>query len=249
VYCVVREIHRRLTASVAATHRAEADRIIVEREMAEARLQALQAQVEPHFLFNTLANVRRLYQTDRRVGRSMLDNLMRYLEIALPHMRDDRSTLGRELSLTKAFLQVHRIRMGHRLTYEIHVPSALENIVMPSMMLLTLVENAVKHGLNPLVEGGSIVVTAHVEATEVGERLVVTATDTGRGFDPDAMGTGTGLANLRARLATMRDPRARIDVQANRPRGVIAMLSLPCGRPAGPLAAIPGRDAAMAARS
>ena len=103
---IVAEFHRRETRSVEAMHRAEIDRLALDREMAEARLQVLQAQIEPHFLFNTLANVRRLYQMDLAAGRAMLDNLMRYLEVALPRMREERSTVGRELSLIEAYLKV-----------------------------------------------------------------------------------------------------------------------------------------------
>ena len=135
-------------------HSAEVDRLALDREMDSARLQVLQAQIEPHFLFNTLANVRRLYQTDADIGREMLANLMRYLEVALPRMRDDTSTLEREAALIEAFLNVQKIRMGRRLTFEIDIDAELQSLSVPPMMLLTLVENALKHGLNPLPEGG-----------------------------------------------------------------------------------------------
>ena len=153
---IVAEFYLRETRSVQAMHRAQIDRLALDREMAEARLQVLQAQIEPHFLFNTLANVRRLYQTDLAAGRAMLDNLMRYLEVALPRMREDRSTVGRELTLIEAYLKVQGICMGRRLTFEIDVPKELHALDLPPMMLLTLVEKAIKHGLNPLPEGGAI---------------------------------------------------------------------------------------------
>jgi hypothetical protein len=219
---IVAEFHRRETRSLETMHRAEIDRLSLDREMAEARLQVLQAQIEPHFLFNTLANVRRLYQTDLAAGRSMLDNLMRYLEVALPRMREDRSTVGRELSLIEAYLNVQRIRMGRRLTFEIDVPQALYALALPPMMLLTLVENAIKHGLNPLPEGGAIKVSARRD----GARLRLDVSDNGRGFQATS-GGGTGLANIRARLAAMHDHGASLGLLDNRPRGVISVLEVP----------------------
>ena len=225
---IVIEFHRRETRSVEAMHRAEIDRLALDREMAAARLQVLQAQIEPHFLFNTLANVRRLYQTDLPAGRTMLDNLMRYLEVALPRMREERSTVGRELTLIEAYLNVQGIRMGRRLAFEIDVPRALHELDLPPMMLLTLVENAVKHGLNPLPEGGSV----RISACRDGGRLRLDVADDGRGFHATS-GGGTGLANVRARLAAMHAGAASLALVENRPRGVTSTLSLPVVEGAG----------------
>jgi len=216
------EFYRHETRSVEAMHRAEVDRLALDREMAEARLQVLQAQIEPHFLFNTLANVRRLYQTDTARGRSMLDHLMRYLEVALPRMRESRSTLAGELTLIESYLEVQRIRMGRRLAFEIDVPIELRLLDVPPMMLLTLVENAIKHGLNPLPEGGSLRVLARRD----GELLCIDVADSGRGFYATS-GGGTGLANIRARLATMHGDAASLALAENYPRGVTSTLRLP----------------------
>ena len=216
------EFHRHEARSVEAMHRAEIDRLALDREMAEARLQVLQAQIEPHFLFNTLANVRRLYQTDAARGRSMLDHLMRYLEVALPRMRDSRSTLAGEVTLIESYLEVQRIRMGRRLDFEIDVPVELRPLEVPPMMLLTLVENAIKHGLNPLPEGGSL----RVQARREGELLCIDVADSGRGFHATS-GGGTGLANIRARLATMHGDAASLTLAENYPRGVTSTLRLP----------------------
>jgi hypothetical protein len=224
---IVAEFHRHETRSVEAMHAAEMDRLALDREMAEARLQVLQAQIEPHFLFNTLANVRRLYQTDLAAGRAMLDNLMRYLEVALPHMRAERSTVAGELSLVEAYLHVQRIRMGRRLTFRIDVPAPLHALEVPPMMLLTLVENAIKHGLNPLPEGGAIEIRARRE----GDRLRLDVTDDGRGFQATS-GGGTGLANIRARLAAMHGDEASLTLTENEPHGVTATLELPATAPA-----------------
>ena len=208
--------------SEAARHQAEVDRARLAQQMDEARLQMLQAQIEPHFLFNTLATVRRLYQTDASAAESMLDNLMRYLTVALPQMRANDSTLGREIELAEAYLGIQQIRMGQRLDFAIEVPAGLRDARLPPMMLLTLAENAIKHGLSPLPDGGSIRITACLEDSEL--RLEVA--DSGLGFVKTA-GGGTGLSNIRARLSGIYGQRAQLRVGVNKPRGVTATIALP----------------------
>jgi signal transduction histidine kinase len=210
--------------SEAARQQAELDRARLAQQMDEARLQTLQAQIEPHFLFNTLATVRRLYQTDAPAAESMLDNLMRYLAVALPQMRANDSTLGRETALAEAYLGIQQMRMGRRLGFAIEVPAELREASLPPMMLLTLAENAIKHGLNPLPEGGFIRISARVEGSEL--RLEVA--DSGQGF-VKAEGGGTGLSNIRARLSAMYGQAARLHVGVNKPRGVTATITLPHG--------------------
>jgi sensor histidine kinase YesM len=219
---VVAELHRGEASSLEALHRAEVERLAFERETAVARLQVLQAQIEPHFLFNALANVRRLYQTDRAAGREMLDNLMRLLDVALPHMREARSCVGRELALVEAYLGVQRVRMGRRLSYAVDVPAPLLGLELPPMMLLTLVENAVQHGLGPRTEGGTVRIAARLD----GATLRVDVADDGAGFRA-ASGAGTGLANIRARLAALHGDAARLELAPNDPRGLVATLRLP----------------------
>jgi signal transduction histidine kinase len=219
---IVAEFFRHEMRSVAAMMQADVDRVALDREMASARLQVLQAQIEPHFLFNTLANVRRLCQTDATAGRAMLDNLMEYLAIALPRMRDTESTLAREAVLIEAYLNVQKIRMGRRLAFSIDIPDALRDRFVPPMMLLTLVENAIKHGLGPLPEGGWVRITA----SERDGGLVLQVSDTGRGFQ-QASGGGTGLANIRARLAAAFGSDADLALNENTERGICATLSLP----------------------
>jgi signal transduction histidine kinase len=219
---VVGEFHRHEIASKEAMQRAEIDRAAFEREMAQARLQVLQAQVEPHFLFNTLANVRRLYDRDLAAGGRMLENLMHYLEIALPQMRDTESTLGRDSDLVEAFLGINQIRMGPRLAFSVDIPVGLRARPVPPMMLLTLAENAIKHGLNPSPDGGLMRVTARTD----GELLILSVADTGVGFRPGS-GTGTGLANIRARLAAQFGDDARLALENNELGGVTATIALP----------------------
>jgi signal transduction histidine kinase len=219
---VLREYRWASLRAAALLHEAELNRIRLQGELTAGRLQVLQAQIEPHFLFNSLANLRRLLRTDGEAGRAMLADLMRYLEGALPRMRDDSSTLARETELIRAFLAVHQVRMGTRLQVHIDVPDALSLRVVPPMMLLTLIENALKHGLSPLPEGGTI----SVLADEVDGMLLLQVADTGRGLIAGT-GSGTGLANIRARLKAMYGAAARLTLRHNLPRGVVAQIDLP----------------------
>jgi LytS/YehU family sensor histidine kinase len=194
----------------------------MDEQAAQARLQVLEAQIEPHFLFNTLAHVKRLYQVDRGAGARMLRNLKEYLAVALPEMRRTQSTLARELAHVTAYLDIQHIRMGRRLAYRIDLPPALHGARMPPLMLLTLVENAVKHGLSPSPHGGRIDVRAALD----GGRLRVAVADTGVGFTK-SKGGGAGLANIRARLSAQYGSTANFSLSTNEPQGIIATLFLP----------------------
>ena len=201
---------------------AELRRGALETQQMATRLRLLQAQVEPHFLFNTLSNVRRLCQSDAVAGRAMLAQLTRYLRAALPRMRENETTLADEIDLVSAYLGVQKIRMGERLETSIEAPAPLLGARVPSMMLATLVENAIKHGLAPLAEGGAI----RIKAEKAADALKLTVADTGRGFTGTS-GSGVGLANIRARLAALYGERAALRLEANAPRGVAAVITLP----------------------
>jgi sensor histidine kinase YesM len=203
----------------------DAARANEEKQLLGARLQLLQAQVEPHFLFNTLANVQHLTTIDPQRASDMLGSLIRYLRAALPQMREQTSTLGREMSMVQAYLEIQRVRMGDRLAFSIDVPAMLSTQPMPPMMLISLVENAVKHGIDPLASGGRIDVSAQADTTVL--RVVVA--DTGAGLSEHA-GMGIGLSNIRERLATLHGAGARLDLHENEPRGVVAELSWPMER-------------------
>jgi signal transduction histidine kinase len=228
IFAVVYVFLREADESVERALQAERDRALFVQRMDEARLRMLQAQIEPHFLFNTLATVRRLYETSPGDAAKMLDNLMRYLAVALPQMRASDSTLGREADLTGAYLDIQRIRMGSRLAYDIAIPESLRNERVPPMMLLTLAENAIKHGLAPLPEGGQV----RVSATVSGKELQMRVEDTGRGF-VQSSGGGTGLANIRARLTAVYGPAGRLTLAHNTPRGIAATIAVPLSSTAG----------------
>lgn len=188
----------------------------------EAKLNVLQAQIEPHFLFNTLANVRRLCEVDPERGRRMLGTLLDYLRAALPAMRRSSSALAEEFELVRAYLSVLQHRMGERLRFRIEVSDALARASIPPLILPTLVENAVRHGLGPLPEGGTI----WVSAVRDGGQLVLRVADDGVGFR-GASGSGVGLANTRARLSALFGSTASLNLRGNEPRGVIAEVRLP----------------------
>ncbi len=202
--------------------RFESEALSRDADIKRARLQLLRAQIEPHFLFNTLATVRTLARVDAAAASEMIDNLMRYLSEALPKMRHDESSLAEELTLIDAYLRMHQVRMGSRLSYELLLPDALASERVPTMVLLTLVENAVKHGVGPTLEGGSIRVTAERER----ETLVLKVTDSGGGLSITE-GHGTGLANIRRRLAALYGEGAVLSLTRLVPHGMTATVLIP----------------------
>ncbi len=187
-----------------------------------ARLQLLRAQIEPHFLFNTLATVRALARTDRGAAVAMIDHLMRYLSEALPKLRQEECSLAEELQLIDAYLRIHQIRMGSRMSYELRIPPTLFERRIPTMILLTLVENAVKHGINPAVDGGRISVSALQEQGA----LVLRVSDSGQGMAATD-GHGMGLANIRRRLTILYGDDAVLTLSRPAARGVTASVSIP----------------------
>lgn len=196
----------------------------LQAQQIEAQFSALNAQIEPHFLFNTLANVKRLYETAPERGRDMMASLIAYLRAALPSMRQGMSTLGQELELARSYLTILQMRMGDRLRFDIEADAALFATPLPPMVLPTLVENAIKHGLSPLPEGGRIDITARREPT--GPGLLLEVRDTGQGFAASG-GSGVGLANTRARLMAMFGRDAWLELEAAEPRGVVARVRVP----------------------
>jgi signal transduction histidine kinase len=199
----------------------------VQRLAAESQLKLLQAQVEPHFLFNTLANLHALIPADPKRAQAMLDHLNGYLRAALAAARRERSTLGDEFALLGDYLEILAIRMGERLRYRLELPAALAGAQLPPMLLQPLVENAVKHGLEPRVGGGEITVSAG----ERGARLVLEVRDSGLGLGAAATsGTGAGIAQVRERLAALYGAGASLEVSDNPAGGVTAALSLPLAR-------------------
>jgi hypothetical protein len=196
----------------------------LKRQLAEAQLKTMQAQVEPHFLFNTLASVDYLIETDPARASRMQKNLIQYLRAALPQMRQGSSTLGQELALCRSYLEILKVRMDERLHFAITMPAGLSTAAFPPMMLQTLVENSIKHGLEPKPEGGALTLTADV----VNGNLRVAVSDTGLGFGATGSdGGGVGLNNVRERLKALFGSRARLTIEANSPTGTIVTIEVP----------------------
>jgi sensor histidine kinase YesM len=215
----------RATAEARATEAqktAEAESL--KRQVVEARMAAMQAQVEPHFLFNTLASIDHLIEVDPPRASRMQKNLIALLRASMPAMRESAATLGRELQVVRPYLEILKVRMEDRLRAEINVAEGLYSADFPPMMLQSLVENAIKHGLEPKPEGG----TLRVDAEVAHGKLVVSVADTGVGFGRAAtVGTGTGLNSIRERLKLIYGSQAELRIAENSPTGTRVSVVVP----------------------
>lgn len=193
--------------------------------LAEARLRSLQTQIEPHFLYNTLANVVGLIDSNPAQARRMLERFIDFLRASLAASRADTATLGAELDLTAAYLDVLAVRMGSRLRYRIEADAACRALAIAPMLLQPVVENAVSHGLEPNIDGGEIIVRASCQ----GSQLCIEVSDTGAGLSgaPPKPGGGVGLSNLRARLRSLYDGQAQVQLLENQPCGITVRIVLP----------------------
>jgi len=211
--------------AAAATETAESEQL--KRQVVEARMAAMQAQVEPHFLFNTLASIDHLIETDPARASQMQKNLIALLRASMPTMRENHPTahnLGREMAVIRPYLEILKVRMEDRLQTQIDVPDGLLSADFPSMMIQSLVENAIKHGLEPKADGG----TLRVKAEIVHGKLAVTVADTGLGFGKAATaGTGIGLANIRERLKLLYGNKASMTIGENTPSGTVVTITVP----------------------
>ncbi|HKS26138.1 MAG TPA: histidine kinase [Thermoanaerobaculia bacterium] len=199
------------------------ERSELERQALDARLHLLQAQVAPHFLFNTLANVQALVDAGSPQASAVLRSLVAYLRAAVPLLHEPAATVGREVELVRAYLDLMHMRMPDRLQYALHVDDEALALRCPPTALLTLVENAVRHGIDPSEEGGRI----DIDVERRGDRCVIRVSDDGAGLADAKQSLGTGLAALRERLQMMFGAAAQLRVTAQKPKGVRAELELP----------------------
>jgi hypothetical protein len=210
-----------------ATEIAEGEAL--KRQVVEARMAAMQAQVEPHFLFNTLASIDHLIETDARRASAMLQQLIALLRSSMPTMRETAADgaprdLARELAVVRPYLEILKMRMEERLQVTIDVPDGLLSAEFPPMMMQSLVENALKHGLEPKPEGGALTVKAEI----VHGKLRLTVADTGLGFGKgNTAGTGVGLANVRERLQLLYGSKAALTIAENQPSGTVVTITVP----------------------
>ncbi|MFB9243861.1 histidine kinase [Massilia antarctica] len=208
------------------TANAAAERESMQRQLSEARMQMMQAQVEPHFLFNTLASVEYLIETDPPRASAMQRSLIQYLRAVLPQMRDNAvvTNLGREADMVKAYLSLLKMRMEERLRVDMQIPEGLRSAAFPPMMLQSMVENAIKHGLECKPEGGSLRILAEVAHNKL--RVIVSDDGVGFGVFPSD-GTGLGLMTIRERLKLLHGDLGQLHIAANVPSGVIATIEVP----------------------
>jgi LytS/YehU family sensor histidine kinase len=214
------QIANRFEAQRLAKERAE-----MERALTDAKLSMLQAQIEPHFLYNTLANAQLLTRIDPKRADLMLGNLITYLRNGLPRAGESMSTLGREVERSRAYLEILKIRMGNRLNFDIDLPDDLAQVPFAPLVLQTLVENAIKHGLEPKSGGGHI----HIEIARNKDAgsLHVAVIDNGVGFVGGTSGTGLGLKNMRERLKLIYGEGASLTLAVNEPSGIRATITIP----------------------
>ncbi|MFC0351304.1 sensor histidine kinase [Undibacterium danionis] len=187
----------------------------------EMQLRTLQAQIEPHFLFNTLANLRQMYRVSNEAGEDMLNHLISYLRSSVEEFRSESSTVEKEMDLALHYLAIMKIRMGDRLSYSFIIGDSLNTAEFPSAMLISLVENAIKHGLSSKV-GGKLIISAHQE----NQHLKVTVEDNGPGFS-SVGGTGVGLSNIRQRLDGLYGDKAWLEVGALHAGGFVSSIIIP----------------------
>ncbi|AEK60988.1 sensor histidine kinase [Collimonas fungivorans] len=212
----------------AATEKARS--VGIEKQALQAQLQMLQAQIEPHMLFNTLATLQSLIALDPPRAQQMLDQLIHFLRASLSSSRIEQTTLAQEFALMEAYLELMSLRMGNRLSFDLQLPAALRDTVIAPMLLQPLVENAIKHGLEPKIEGGRV----EVVASRQGQLLLLDVSDTGLGLtawpplqQPASHASHIGLSNIHERLQALYGTQASLTLKPKLPHGVIAQLQLP----------------------
>jgi sensor histidine kinase YesM len=194
----------------------------LQRQMLEAKLAALQGQVEPHFLYNTLANVRALIRQDADASELMLNHLIAYLRAAIPDLRSPITTLGQELERAEAYLQIMQIRLGDRLRFQIDADEHARACLISPLSVMTLVENAIEHAIEPQVQGGTIQISAFKEA----DMLQIVVQDNGKGLCAE-LGDGVGILNLQERLSAMYEDKAQLLFESEPDQGLRVRIVIP----------------------
>jgi signal transduction histidine kinase len=234
-YVVIGKLNAQQDALKLEKAHADADRERLAKRNTESELKLMQAQVEPHFLYNTLANLRYLTESGSPQALAMIDHLIDYLRLSLPNFRSAFTTLRDEIALANAYLAIMEIRMGGKLRSAVDIPNAILEMRLPPLILLTLIENAVKHGIGRAPQGGEI----DISAIEQNEFIELRVTDNGAGLNQTAkesalnrqQHSGVGLANIRERLAMIYGTDATLSVTAREPKGVIASICIPRDTP------------------
>ncbi len=220
---VVQDITERKQAENSRLEEQQLRRMSAERQVVETQLRMLQAQIEPHFLFNTLANVMSLIEKEPRSAKNMLQHLTRSLRLSLQRSREHESTLEQEATMLRDYLSIFKMRLGTRLDFAIEIPEELLKLPFPPMLLQPLVENAIKHGIEPKVDGGVVA----IKAEKSDGRLRLSVSDTGLGFCNKINDQGLGIENVKARLQALYSINAGLILEENTPCGVTAIIEVP----------------------
>ncbi len=220
---VAQDITERKQAENSRLEEQQVRRMSAERQVVETQLRMLQAQIEPHFLFNTLANVISLIDKEPKSAKNTLQHLTRSLRLSLERSRENESTLEQEAKMLRDYLSIFKMRLGPRLDFTIEIPVELLKLAFPPMLLQPLVENAIKHGIEPKVEGGSVA----IKAEKMDGLLRLSVSDTGLGFSDQMNGQGLGLENVKARLQALYNVNAGLILEENIPCGVTAIIEVP----------------------
>ncbi|MES3024186.1 MAG: histidine kinase [Pseudomonadota bacterium] len=221
-FVIVGMLRNRQYEELTAELQRQAERDQMSRELSESKLRLLRAQIEPHFLFNTLGAVQQLAEHGAPRAAELTANLIAFLRASLSEMRCDEVGLGTEFGLLESYLKVMQARLGERLRYSLELPAALAAVNLPSMILLTLVENAIKHGIEPSLRGGEVT----VRASAVDGKIRISVADTGVGMSLTP-GSGIGLENVRHRLQLAYDDAASLGLHDGEESGMIAEIVMP----------------------
>jgi sensor histidine kinase YesM len=203
--------------------REKVKRLEIEKNAAETELKLLQSQIEPHFLFNTLSNIIGLIQADHDRARRMLESLSSFLRGSLLTARERTVMLSQELDVVRNYLDIFTLRMGDRLDYIINVPDNIRDCRIPPLLVQPLIENAIKHGIEPSVNGGTIT----VQGVRDGDCVRIEVYDSGVGINEKSSGSGVGLTSIRKRLELLYGTRGRLVFEENRPTGIKATIEIP----------------------
>jgi signal transduction histidine kinase len=240
VTALIAHLRNREYRALTARFEAEARQSATSRQLAESKLKLLQLQIEPHFLFNTLGSAQQLAERGAPDAARLIGDLIRFLRAATPSLRDEANTVYQESAMIRAYLGIMQTRLGRRLQWSVNIAEDVADFAIPPGMLITLTENAIKHGIEPSPRGGRVEVTV---ARQDG-MIALCVTDTGAGLGAATSGSGIGLANIRERLRLLYGEAAALELEENEPSGFRARILLPAATPPSPLSALPALNEA-----
>ena len=221
-YFYAREQQLRADNELEVAKRRQADQ---EKVVVLSQLKQLQSQIEPHFLFNTLATINVLIESDSAKAKLMLEKLTDLLRVTLKNSRTEQSTIAQEVDLLDAYLNIQKIRLDERLAFSIETNNISDQQVIPPFLIQPLVENALTHGIEPKAAGGEV----NIRITQQAEQLKIEVSDSGAGLKTPSANTGhgVGLSNIRQRIETLYGDKASLTITEQTEGGVVSTILLP----------------------